>query len=154
MKTTIDKNVFNSQQAKDVVAKKAKEFIEFIAKCLDDDDFVVAINDLLPFDKCVQSKMEMENNTSIVKSMGLSIMRMEIDPPLFSLGVSLDFAETEEKKAICLTTFITACRTLEDLRNSVKSDAFLMQVRNSCEKQIDVFSSQSHDRKDGVCDSY
>lgn len=147
MKTTINKSVINCQQAKDIVGNKVKEFIEYISKCLDDDVFVDAINDLLPFDKCVQSKMKMENSASIVKSMGLSIMRMEIDPPLFALGVSIEFAESVENKAVCSTTFIAACRTLEDLRNSVKSDAFSLQVRNNLEKQIDSLYFSMNNKK-------
>lgn len=137
MKTTRDKSVFNSQQAKYIVGNKAKEFIEYSAKCLDDDGFVDAVNDLLPFDKCVQSKMKMEDDTSIVKSMGLSIMRMELDPPLFSLGVSVEIAGSEGNEATNPTIFIAACRTLEELRAYVRTENFVKQTKENLEGQID-----------------
>ena len=147
MKTTRENRTSNSQKAKDIVNNKVKEFTEYVAKCLDDDGFVDAVNDLLPFDKCVQSKMKMEDDASIVKSMGLSIMRMELDPPLFSLGVSIEIVGSEGYEATNSTIFITACRTIEDLRDSVKSDAFSLQVRNNLEKQIDsLYFSMNNER--------
>jgi len=154
MSKTKEIGTLNCQQAKDTINRKIPNFKEFVTNCLYNDDFVGAMNALLPFDKCVQSFLKIQDATSALKSMGLSIMRMNLNPSLFSLGISLIFEGCEENKTIGSTTFITACQTLEELRKTVETDAFLMQVRNSCEKQIDVFSSQSHDRKDGICDSY
>ena len=99
MKATKEKSADNVQQANSIVSNRAKEFAEYVVRCLDSDDFVDAMNVLLPFDKCVQSKMKMEE-ASIVKSMGLSLMRMEIDPPLFSLGVNVEIAGREGNEAL------------------------------------------------------
>ena len=112
MKATKEKSADNVQQAKSIVRNRAKEFAEFVVRCLDDDDFVDAMNILLPFDKCVQSKTEIEDEESIVKSMGLSIMRMEIAPPLFSLGVNMEIAGREGNEATNSTIFIAACKTI------------------------------------------
>ena len=97
------------------------------------------MNVLLPFDKCVQSKMKMEE-ASIVKSMGLSLMRMEIDPPLFSLGVNVEIAGREGNEATNSTIFIAACKTIEELRAFVQTEDFVRQTIENLEKQIDTIA--------------
>ena len=137
MKVTGEKRAHNVQQAKNVVSNRTKEFTEYISRCLDDDDFVDAMNDLLPFDKCLLSKMNIEDDASIVKSMGLSIMRMEPESPLFSLGISIEIAGDAENKAVTSTIFMFACRTLEDLRKAVKCENFEMKVWENLGMLID-----------------
>ena len=139
MKATKEKSADNVQQANSIVSNRAKEFAEYVVRCLDSDDFVDAMNVLLPFDKCVQSKMKMEE-ASIVKSMGLSLMRMEIDPPLFSLGVNVEIAGREGNEATNSTIFIAACKTLEELRAFVQTEDFVRQTIENLEKQIDTIA--------------
>ncbi len=136
MKTTGEKRTTNSQQAKDIVYNIVKEFSEYVAKFLDDDGFVDAANNLLPFDKCVQSKMKMEDDTTILKTIGLSIMRMELDPPLFSLGVNIEIAGSEGNGATDTTIFIAACRTIEELRAYVRTEDFVKQTKENIDKKI------------------
>lgn len=139
MKATKEKSADNVQQANSIVSNRAKEFAEYVVRCLDSDDFVDAMNVLLPFDKCVQSKMKMEE-ASIVKSMGLSLMRMEIDPPLFSLGVNVEIAGREGNEATNSTIFIAACKTIEELRALVQTEDFVRQTIENLEKQIDTIA--------------
>ena len=102
------------------------------------------MNKLLPFDNVVQAKLKIVDDASPVKSLGLSIMRMEPELPLFSLGISIEIAGSKDNKAVNSTTFISACRTIEELREYVKSDAFSLQIKEIFEKQIeDSFSSQN-----------
>ena len=137
MKSTKEINADKIQQAKSIVSNRAKEFTEYVAKCLDDDDFVDAMNNLLPFDKCLQSKMKIEDEATILKSLGLSVMRMELDPPRFSLGVSMEIEEKKENEAINSTVFIAACRTIEELRAYVRTEDFVKQSKDNIDKQID-----------------
>jgi len=139
MKATKEKSADNVQQANSIVSNRAKEFAEYVVRCLDSDDFVDAMNVLLPFDKCVQSKMKMEE-ASIVKSMGLSLMRMEIDPPLFSLGVNVEIAGREGNEATNSTIFIAACKTIEELSAFVQTEDFVRQTIENLEKQIDTIA--------------
>ena len=139
MKATKEKSADNVQQANSIVSNRAKEFAEYVVRCLDSDDFVDAMNVLLPFDKCVQSKMKMEE-ASIVKSMGLSLMRMEIDPTLFSLGVNVEIAGREGNEATNSTIFIAACKTIEELRAFVQTEDFVRQTIENLEKQIDTIA--------------
>lgn len=137
MKSTKEINADNIQQAKSIVSNRAKEFTEYVAKCLDDDDFVDAMNNLLPFDKCLQSKMKIEDEATILKSLGLSVMRKELDPPRFSLGVSMEFEGSKDNEATNSTVFIAACRTIEELRAYVRTEDFVKQSKDNIDKQID-----------------
>ena len=137
MKSTKEINAYKIQQAKSIVSNRVKEFTEYVAKCLDDDDFVDAMNNLLPFDKCLQSKMKIEDEATILKSLGLSVMRMELDPPRFSLGVSMEFEGSKENEATNSTVFIAACRTIEELRAYVRTEDFVKQSKDNIDKQID-----------------
>ena len=137
MKTTKEISADKVQQAKDIVNSKIKEFTEHVARCFDDDDFVDAMYNLLPFYKCVQSKMKFEDDLSIVNSIGLSVMRMEIAPPLFSLGVSMEIEGSKDNEATNSTVFIAACRTIEELRAYVRTEDFVKQSKDSIDKQID-----------------
>lgn len=140
------KTKYSCQQTKDAVIGSKREYVEFVARCLDDEEFVKAMNMLLPFDNVAQAKLKIVNNTSPIKSIGLSIMRMEPESPLFSLGISIEIAGSEVNKDVNSTIFISACRTLEELRDYVKSDAFSVQVKENFEKQIeDSFSVQDKD---------
>ena len=137
------KTKYSCQQIKDVVNGSKKEYVEFVARCLDNEEFLKTVNELLPFDNVAQAELKIVDDASPVKNLGLSIMRMEPESPLFSLGISLELVGGEENKAVHTTIFISACRTLEELREFVKTDAFSMQVKENFEKQIeDSFSSQ------------
>lgn len=137
------KTKYSCQQTKDVVNGSKKEYVEFVARCLDNEEFLKTVSELLPFDNVAQAKLKIVDDASPVKSLGLSIMRMEPESPLFSLGISIELVDGEENKAVNTTIFISACRTLEELRGFVKTDAFSMQVKEYFEKQIEEsFSSQ------------
>lgn len=135
------KTKYSCQQTKDAVIGCKREYVEFVARCLDDEEFVKIMNELLPFDNVAQAKLKIVDDASPVKSIGLSIMRMEPETPLFSLGISIEIAGSEENKAVNSTIFISACRTVEELREYVKSDAFSVQVKYNFEKQIEGFFS-------------
>lgn len=136
MEVTREESAYKVLQAKRIISNQIKEYIEFVSKCLDNDDFVDAMNELLPFDNCVQSRMKVADDTSVVKSMGLSIMRMEIDPPLFSLGVSIEIADRGGNGTTNSTTFMVACKTIEEFREYVQTDEFVGLAQVNFEKQI------------------
>ena len=140
------KRKYNCQKIKNSINEKSGMFVEFVAMCLDDAEFEKAMDELLPFDNVAQAKLKIVDDASPVKSLGLSIMRMEPESPLFSLGISIELVDGEENKAVNTTIFISACRTLEELREFVKTDAFSIQVKENFEKQIEEsFSDQDKD---------
>jgi hypothetical protein len=140
------KTKYSCQQTKDAVNVSKKEYVEFVDRCLDNEDFIKAVNELLPFDNVAQAKLKIVDDASPVKSLGLSIMRMDPEAPLFSLGISIDLLGGEENKAVNSTIFISACRTLEELKELVKTDVFSMQVKEFFDIQIEEsFSGQDKD---------
>ena len=131
------KTKYSCQKTKDTINKYEGEYKEFVAMCLEKEDFVKAMNNLLPFDNVLQAKLKIVDNTSPVKSVSLCIMRMEPESPIFSLGICIEIAGSEDNNAINSTIFISACRTLEELKEYVKSEPFSMQVKENFEKQIE-----------------
>lgn len=138
MKPTRDMIIYDCQMTEDVFCSNIKEFIGFINLCLRNEFFVEAMNTLLPFDHCIQSKMKIKDMGSRLRSMGLCILRMEFEPPLFSLGVSVEIEGSEVGKDNNTTIFIAACRTIDELRLYAKTDAFAKQIKNNCEKLINA----------------
>ena len=94
------KTKYSCQQTKDAVIGSKREYVKFVARCLDDEEFIKVMNELLPFDNVAQAKLKIVDDASPVKSIGLSIMRMEPESPLFSLGISIEIAGSEENKAV------------------------------------------------------
>lgn len=138
------KSKYNCQNTKDDINSSLKEYTDFVTICLEREDFVKVMNKLLPFDTVAQAKLKIVDDASPVKSLGLSIMRMEPELPLFSLGISIEIAGSDVNRAVNSTTFISACRTIEELREYVKSDTFSMLVKGNFEKQVEnSFSSQN-----------
>ena len=68
------KTKYSCQQTKDVVNGSKKEYVEFVARCLDNEEFLKTVNELLPFDNVAQAKLKIVDDASPVKSLGLSIM--------------------------------------------------------------------------------
>jgi len=144
METTKDLlSKYNCQQTKDIVNSRSEMFMQFAAQCLSCEDFIRAMNVLLPFDKVARMKLKMTNDDSPVEFIGLSVMRMDFQPSLFMFGISIDIIEGANNKAINSTIIISACKTLEQLREYVKSDRFSRQVMENFSKQIELsFSRQ------------
>ena len=68
--------------------------------------------------------------------MGISVMRMEIDPPRFSLGVSIEIAGRGGDEPTNSTSFIAGYRTIEELRTYVRTEDFKKRAVENIEKQI------------------
>ena len=146
MDTTKDfLSTYNCQQTKDAVNSRNEVFLEFAAKCLYCNDFIRAMNILLPFDNVARAKLKMVDDVSPIEGVGLSVMRMDFQPSLFMLGINIEIAEGVNNKAINSTIYISASNTLEQMREYVKSENFSRQVRENFARQIEL-SFSSHDR--------
>lgn len=125
------------QETKDSVNGILVFFLQYAAMCLENEEYVNAINALLPFDNFLQIKEKNLYDNSLVESIGLSIMRMDFEPSVFSLGVCLEITEGQYNKAINTTILISAGKTLEEIKEYVKSEDFAKQVRENFEKLVD-----------------
>ena len=126
------------QETKNSVNGILELFLQYATHCLESEEYVNAINALLPFDHFLQIKEKNLYDNSLVESMGLSIMRMDFEPSVFSLGACLEIAESKYNKAINTTIFVSAGKTLEEIKEYVKTENFAKQVRKNFEKQVDM----------------
>ena len=125
------------QRAKDAVSKNKKKYLDFVSKSLENRRIENAAASLLPFDNVISARLRFVDNTSLVKSMGFSVMRMELTPATYSLGISIEIGEGEYNAKANPTIFLTAFQPLEQLREYVKGRDFAIQVTEVFDSQID-----------------
>ena len=125
------------QKAKDAVNKNKKKYLEFVAKSLDNRHIEDAAASLLPFDNVISARLHFVDDASQVKSMGFSVMRMELTPASYSLGISIEISKGEYNSSANPTIFLTAFQPLEQLREYVKSEVFSSTMIEYFESEID-----------------
>lgn len=67
--------------------------------------------------------------------MGIVVMRMNFEPEIFSLAVSMTINKGNDLLNE-YTIFLTACKTITELKNYVKSIEFREQILEQCSKKI------------------
>ena len=125
------------QKEKDVVEKKMKEFLNFVVKSLDSKSIAKASEALLPFDNFVSAKQCFVDESSLIRSMGFSLMRMELEPSTFSLGISIEICGGTYNNKTDSILLITAFKTMTQLSEYVRSDGFSSTVTEYFESEID-----------------
>ena len=71
--------------------KNVENYAKFVSQVLHDETFLVELDKTLPFDKMVNATMNIASNHTPIKKMGVSVMRMDIEPPLYSIAITLQF---------------------------------------------------------------
>ena len=127
------------QQTKSFISQNMKDYLDFAVKILDDEEFIKSAMSLLPFDNFAVAKLRFMDALSQVKSMGLSLMKNELEPAKYSLGVSIELVGNDEKENIDTTAFIIAGRTLNDLKEFVGSDQFAKDASQQYEQLIEGY---------------
>lgn len=125
------------QKAKDAVNKNKKKFLDFVAKSLGNKRIENAAASLLPFDNVISARLHFVDDASQVKSMGFTVMRMELTPATYSLGINIQISEGEYNTSASPTIFLTAFQPLERLKEYVKGQKFSLQVTEVFDSQID-----------------
>lgn len=125
------------QRAKDAVGKNKKKYLDFVAKSLANRRIENAAASLLPFDNVISARLHFVDDASQIKSMGFSVMRMELTPATYSLGISIEIGEGEYNASANPTIFLTAFQPLEQLKEYVKGRDFAIQVTEAFDSQID-----------------
>ena len=145
MESTVEvKETKECLQAKDSVRNMMGRYLAFVTFCLYDEEYVDTMENLLPLDSFARAKLKVRGEAS-VNSLGLSVMRMDFEPSVFSLGISIEMAEGEINSELDTTILVSAYRTLEQLRDYVLTENFEKVVRDNFEKQIDISFAQSRD---------
>lgn len=114
--------------------KSVEDYAVFVCQVLHDEAFLVELNRAMPFDKMVHAAKNMGMNSLNIKKMGISVMRMDIEPPLYSLAVTLMFKDSDglmQNHSI----FINACKTIEELQQLTAEDSFKKEVLTLCEER-------------------
>lgn len=115
--------------------KSVEDYAGFVCQVLRDDTFLVELNRTMPFDKMVHAAMRLGKNSFDIRKMGISVMRMDIEPPLYSLAVTIMFKGGDglmQNHSI----FINACKTVEELQQLVAEEDFKKEVLALCEDRV------------------
>lgn len=127
------------QQTKAIISQNMKDYLDFAVKILNDEEFIKSATALLPFDSFADARLRFMDDSSRVKSMGLSLMKNELEPARYSLGVSIELAGDDGKENNETTAFIIAGRTLDELRDFVGSDQFAKDAKLQLEQQVEGY---------------
>lgn len=112
-----------------------EEYVKFVNQIIYDEDFMECMQKILPFDEIVKASMTTLPDKQIIRQMGVNVMRMDLEPALFSLGVSITIDKGNNQLQE-YTIYITACKTIAELQDYVKSPQFREQVTEQFCKSI------------------
>lgn len=117
------------------LVKIVENYSEFVSQLLHDEAFLVELDKIRPFDKMVHATMNVTSSHAAIEKMGVSIMRMDIEPSLYSMSVTL---QIKRKDGITQhhSVFINACKTIEELQQLVTEEDFKTEVLSVCEKRV------------------
>ena len=135
----------NTQNNKTTIAHYASTFVQehlpkyldFVSRTFDDRGFALEMEMLLPFDGVLNANLRFVDKMSPIKSMGVSIFRMDLEPSLFALGVNISISQNDNSSNIRMIEFVAAGKTNEELRKLVKKDAFACQTSQFFMNQVD-----------------
>lgn len=104
-------------------------FAEYANQVIHDDEFVKRVNELLPFEDLVCASINVLPKDQIVRKMGIGVMRIDIQPPLFSLAVTMTIDHDGKEEGS--TVFINVIEGIEGLQAYVSSKEFQTEVVNA-----------------------
>lgn len=136
----MDEYIITSDNTSKCLLKSVRDYAGFVSQVLHDETFLMALSKTLPFDRMVHATKKFSANNFGVKKMGISVMRMDIDPPLYSLAITIMFRGVDgimQNHSI----FINAGKTIEELQQLVVEESFIKEVLALCEER--VFGGQS-----------
>lgn len=129
-----NKEITISNSMSGSLSKNVEDYAKFVSQVLHDEAFLVELDKTLPFDKMVHATMNIASNHTAIKKMGVSVMRMDIEPPLYSMAVTLQF---KGKDGIVKnhSVFINACKNIEELQQLTAENSFKKEVLTLCEER-------------------
>lgn len=129
--------MYKCQKTKESVIRNKKEYLEFVPRVLNHEETVKAINSLLPFDNVVNAQLRIVDGTSQIKSMGVTVMRMELEPATFSLGITVEIFGSRYNKAASATEFVIGCQPIEKILDYVKGEEFARQSLKTFDQLVE-----------------
>jgi hypothetical protein len=129
--------MYRCQRTKESVYRNRKDFFEFVPRVLNHEETVKAINSVLPFDNVVNAQLRIVDGTSQIKSIGISVMRMELEPATFSLGITVEIFGSRYNKAASATEFVIGCQPIEKIQDYVKGEEFARQTLKTFDQLVE-----------------
>ena len=126
-----------SQQINKFLNLYINEYIEFIKKTLENEDFVRLARVLLPFDNAASAVLKIIDDNSPIKSMGITLVKMEMDEEKYLMGISFMIVNEEYKGPSDMIRFISAGYSIDEFKRHVRDDSFKNKVRKQFKCMID-----------------
>ena len=131
----MNKEIIPSNSMTECLLKHVEDYTKFVSQILHDEAFLVELDKALPFDKMVHATMNIASNHTPIKKMGVSVMRMDIEPPLYSMAVTLQI-KGKDDIVQNHSIFINACKTIKELQQLVTRENFKQEVLSLCEERV------------------
>lgn len=130
----MDRNIIICNGTSECLLHNIEDYTKFISQVLHDETFLMELNKTMPFDKMVNATKNMGSHNGAIKKMGISVMRMDIEPSLYSLAITLMF---KGKDGIMQnhSIFVKACKTIEELQRLVAEENFKKEILSVCEEK-------------------
>lgn len=131
----MNKSITLSNGTSERLLQNIGDYIKFVSQVLHDENFLIELNKAMPFDKMISATMNVGANGGVIKKMGISVMRMDIKPSLYSLAITFMFKGNNgimQNHSI----FINACKTIKELQQLVTEENFKKEILILCEKRI------------------
>ncbi len=111
------------------------DYIAFVNRIMNDEKFWKCAKSLLPFDGVVHTDISFPSSSL---TLGLSLMRMDIESDTFALGITIAMDSTPiSEKPFSATNFISAAKTFGEMSAYVNTSQFKDDVRENFHKQIE-----------------
>ena len=129
----MDRNIIICNGTSECLLHNIEDYTKFISQVLHDETFLMELNKTMPFDKMVNATKNMGTHNGAIKKMGISVMRMDIETPLYSLA-----GKNKGKEGIMQnhSIFVKACKTIEELQRLVAEENFKKEILSVCEEKI------------------
>lgn len=128
----MDKHTIPTLKTRAALTATLNRFSGFAARVIRDADFLRSARRLPPLDGLTHAAMTPGPPGQPVRTMGLALMRMDIEPPLFSLAVTVNPGAPRDSSPGERIVFLAACKTLEQLQDYVGTPGFRESVRKHC----------------------
>lgn len=132
----MDKGFISTNRLKVFLSDNIENFIGFVNQVIHDGEFLKCVRGLLPFDGMANASMNVVPEKQAVKKMGVLIMRMDLNPSLFSLAVTITIDRKDSEELQDVSVFLTACKTIEELQKYVNGDDFREGVIEQCGNKV------------------
>ena len=124
---SMEQDKMNGRSASEQLQTIVDEYVEFACHVLHNEDILVALDKMTPFDETAQATKQVDANGMGIETMGLAIMRMDFEPNSYSLGITVEVKDADGHVQEHIS-FLEACKTVEELQMRVEEESFKEDV--------------------------